>query len=749
MIKGIAKIKGLGVYDNYSKPSGTQEFGIKNLIYGWNYSGKTTLSRLFSLLEAKNPNPDMSGCEFSFETDNQQITDKNFGQSGLTVRVFNSDFVRENLHFEGSNFKPILLLGKESDKALKRIVRIKARIDSADVTRKLLISEQSEIGQTISNAKTEKAKTIRQLLKIDPYTATQLGSDMLIMGGLESKLLVEKEFTESLELALTPESKKPGTVDRISASPLIQTLHKEAIAALAATPSFSNTIKHLDEHPEIERWIETGLLLHTKEGNCEFCGNTVTEARLAAVSSHFSKDLKEHKQKIEHLLARIKVAEISLALPKPAEFNPQYRADYELVAALLPKGIQTFNKAIRTLADDVQCKVDSPRKPMEPTPLTDGISKAVTDQIEAINIVIDENNKLAENFATAKADAIKKVRYHHVQEFIDSQKNAGYENKKESLIKKCDRLQAFSARLEIAVERLQALISQAQLGREMINERLVSMLGGSAVQIVVVNDISTGQEHFKLVRKNGKTAKNLSDGERTAIAFSYFLTKLQELKPDEFENTIVYIDDPISSLDANHIFQVTAAIRALFFKKENDAWKTTCKQIFISTHSFEFFNLLREIRPNDLKKSPLFLIKRINENVSTICDMPKSLARYQSEYHFLFHVIYRFYQAPDKTDHEILMLLPNAMRRFVELYTYSRLPGDKNETVDQRAEILFGAEKSKRILKVFHYFSHANTIDRLVGNSELIFDIENAVKDLFEAITDTDKKHMDSLIASI
>ncbi len=71
------------------------------------------------------------------------------------------------------------------------------------------------------------------------------------------------------------------------------------------------------------------------------------------------------------------------------------------------------------------------------------------------------------------------------------------------------------------------------------------------------------------------------------------------------------------------------------------------------------------------------------------------------------------------------------------------------ETVDQRAEALFGMERSKRILKVFHYFSHANTIDRLVGNNELIFDVEHAVRDLMEAIKQTDPKHLDALIASL
>jgi wobble nucleotide-excising tRNase len=278
------------------------------------------------------------------------------------------------------------------------------------------------------------------------------------------------------------------------------------------------------------------------------------------------------------------------------------------------------------------------------------------------------------------------------------------------------------------------------------------MLGSEAVQIKVIKD-ALSQERFQLVRKNGVLAKNLSDGERTAIAFSYFLTKLQELAPKEFEDTIVYIDDPISSLDANHIFQITAAIRAIFFhqKDKNSPWETACKQLFVSTHNFEFFNLLREIKPVSHRQgAKLFMIKKIAENISTFENMPSSLVRYQSEYQFLFEVIHRFHQAPDKTDHDILMLLPNAMRRFIELYTYSRLPGPKDsESVDDRAELLFGVERAKRILKIFHYFSHGNTLDRLIGNNELIFDMEHAVKDMIEAISEHDRPHLDALLAAI
>lgn len=50
MIKRIKSIKNLGIFNNYRMDGNTRDFNEKNIIYGWNYSGKTTLSRLFSYL---------------------------------------------------------------------------------------------------------------------------------------------------------------------------------------------------------------------------------------------------------------------------------------------------------------------------------------------------------------------------------------------------------------------------------------------------------------------------------------------------------------------------------------------------------------------------------------------------------------------------------------------------------------------------------------------------------------------------
>ena len=398
----------------------------------------------------------------------------------------------------------------------------------------------------------------------------------------------------------------------------------------------------------------------------------LSKHRLSELHAHFSKDLADHKSRVEQLHNRVKAAKLSIQLPKEAELNPQFRDKLREAAASLPDAIEAFNMALNTLAADVQRKIDAPSVPRSPQPYRKVFPRPLPILSRPLTGLSKTTTRSHPISGEAKQDAIKRVKLHYVQEFFEEQAKIGHKAKVDRLKAKQERLDRFAMVVQQEADKLRAIISQAQLGREEINQRLTSMMGSEAVQIKVVSD--AGQERFQLVRKSGTPATNLSAGEKTAIAFSYFLTKLKELKPEQFKETIVYIDDPISSLDANHIFQVTAAIRDLFFyQKQKNGWTTTCKQIFISTHNFEFFHLLREVKPDGKNQAHLYLIKRIGSQTSTFGNMPDSLARYASEYHFLFEVIYRFHNAPDKTNHEVLMLLPNAVRRFVELYTYSRL----------------------------------------------------------------------------
>ena len=89
MLKNIQRLRGFGIFDDYTKPPAIADFAEKNVIYGWNYSGKTTLSRLFAQFESKTANPDLAGCSFSFDTDKgQAIYSRRLGTSRAGIRQY-------------------------------------------------------------------------------------------------------------------------------------------------------------------------------------------------------------------------------------------------------------------------------------------------------------------------------------------------------------------------------------------------------------------------------------------------------------------------------------------------------------------------------------------------------------------------------------------------------------------------------------------------------------------------------------
>lgn len=74
----------------------------------------------------------------------------------------------------------------------------------------------------------------------------------------------------------------------------------------------------------------------------------------------------------------------------------------------------------------------------------------------------------------------------------------------------------------------------------------------------------------------------MSEGEKTAIAFVYFTIHLTD-QDFNIDSGIVVIDDPISSLDSNSLFQ------AFSFLKNS---VKNSSQVFILTHNFDFLKLL-------------------------------------------------------------------------------------------------------------------------------------------------------------
>ena len=118
MIKKLLDIKKLGIFDDYHWDANLPEFKRFNLIYGWNGSGKTTLSCLFSALEscrlAKHPE-----LKYKIETEEGEYNHKT--PYIKKIRVFNQDYISQNLDLLSCKANPIFILGEENKKLAESI----------------------------------------------------------------------------------------------------------------------------------------------------------------------------------------------------------------------------------------------------------------------------------------------------------------------------------------------------------------------------------------------------------------------------------------------------------------------------------------------------------------------------------------------------------------------------------------------------------------------------------------------------
>ncbi|MBB2384591.1 AAA family ATPase, partial [Escherichia coli] len=89
----------------------------------------------------------------------------------------------------------------------------------------------------------------------------------------------------------------------------------------------------------------------------------------------------------------------------------------------------------------------------------------------------------------------------------------------------------------------------------------------------------------------------LSDGENTLSTFVYFFEYCKgQTNTDEFDNrdSLIVIDDPISSLSQNYIYDIASMIHYDIF--------TSANKVIILTHNLYFFHELIKLAPISERK---------------------------------------------------------------------------------------------------------------------------------------------------
>lgn len=241
----------------------------------------------------------------------------------------------------------------------------------------------------------------------------------------------------------------------------------------------------------------------------------------------------------------------------------------------------------------------------------------------------------------------------------------------------------------------------------------------------------------------------MSEGEKTAIAFVYFLTKLKE-NDNKIENSLIVVDDPISSFDNNKLFSAYSCIKYEF---------DNCKQLFILTHDFNFFKLIRDWMQTkkskkEDEKGKYYSIYKVEPNIEkgirigNIKNAGKSLNQ-TSEYDYVFDTVYKM--KDDELSETDIFNCGNACRKLLEAFLSFKFP-------KQRGDILSLLEKAfpyeeeiqnkNKVYKFINAYSHLNVIEssEISDIDTLLAASKGVVKIILDKIKELDEEHFKAMV---
>ncbi|NLI37534.1 MAG: AAA family ATPase [Bacteroidales bacterium] len=771
MIKKINKIKNFGVFRDYQKRSDIIDFKEKNIIYGWNYSGKTTISRLFAYLDKDTViEDDYKNIEFEVELDDgTKITQLNRCSSPLSVKVFNSDFIKDNLHFDSDEkIQGIKFAVGDIGKMQGQITDINNYIEKARQKRGKSKSN-IDIFYGFEGKFTAKAREISTQLSLGrSFDKSHIRSyiNQWENNSFEQFLIPDNEIANVQANAITQNT---GVMIDATASPILRysLLYQQVEAILKSSPTQSEEDELLSFNQDLYDWVKDGKTIYenrtTKIAKCAFCGCEISSNRIQHLNAFYSNeaakvkdqiasvknDIEQEKQKIDRLEWSGK-SENDLAQSLKDEFL-QLKSKYNLIAS-----------RYKQLLDILIAKLDDKNDnylfvSIEIGDIDDRASAEFQEWIDNVKNVFQQSNGIIQNFSNVKLSAIKRLKEHLLSQFLIDEKYREIEQKK--VIEEWGQCK-FDRAIQNKEQEKKDLIntlSSINKGKNELEGFIKLFLNREDITIDVTND-----DYFVL-KRGDKIARHLSDGEKTAIAFSHFMVMLKSLKDEnKIQNTVIFIDDPVSSFDANHIAQVCSMINTFFFQKgidrENPNKVCNCfEQLFIATHNFELFSFIKDAnninrkrkvevdgKKQDAPSCSYYMIRREEINKSVLVNIPEALSRYKSEYVYLFSEIDKFKNEDFPEGKSYIM--PNIIRRFLEIYTLMKLPGNTDQ-IDNRIRILYG-ENNINELKILHNFSHFTSFERITKHNELILRMPDIIDDLYKLLS-KDQEHLNSLIKGI
>ena len=707
MIKSIASISNLAVFKNFTWDSTVRDannrpvyFKPLNIIYGRNYSGKTTLSRILRSLETGAISDKYASPAFTIQFTDGTIVDQTSPKSHpFTVRVFNEDFVRSHLAVffdDAHGIAPFAVLGDENAELAKQLDAKDKALGPEDTPGTLLAKQATQTAAwTKANREhTNAAEALEAQLR-DKANAAKIGIKhnklygdanydirkiKADIGTVTKPSYVPLTGTQPDDLkASLKESPKESIPESEQLSLGYRTLLDEARSLVARRISVAEPIRDLLADAALQEWVRAGRGHHeNKRTTCGFCGGTLPSDLWQKLDNHFNKESETLRQEIAALIARID-AETTRApslLPVDVDaFYVAYAQDAKTLASRVAGSVKAYVATLASIKEALNKRNRDIFNVVSFSDPTDASAdlEAIRTEYETLR---DKSNDYAASLNTKQAAARIALRLHEVATFIatiryDDQliKIAALKKAADDEKKALDTMAGTVAAARSEIAALKAEMTDERRGAEKVNHYLSHFFGHPFLSLQALpNEAPEGPQYRFEIHRDSMRAYHLSEGERSLIAFCYFVARLADVETGGTK-PIIWIDDPVSSLDDNHIFFVHSLLNSGVAKQG------TFGQLFISTHSLGFLKYLKRLHEAGRTERAYFIVDREGDS-STIKLMPKHLKEYATEFHYLFHQIHRCAQAGTTTtaDVGVWYNFGNNIRKFLEMYLYFKYP---------------------------------------------------------------------------
>ncbi|AHK72605.1 AAA family ATPase [Campylobacter coli] len=787
-----------GSYENFTWDNGLEEFKTINIFYGRNYSGKTTLSRIARSFELKKHNEDFLDGNFKIKLeDGSFLTQNDVINSNLDIRVYNSDFVKENLNYlydKKGNIKGFKSIGveqkdiKESIEKRKEILKTRnEKLKDIQANRENISKTQQAKIKTLNEKLIDKAKLVKSepnLIKQGSnYDKRNLENDLIeIKDNINAYILNNEEQNQLIKIL--EDKEKQNIIFK-------NTFNKDNFQGI-----FTYSLKILEKEviikenltSELRKWLEEGLEFHKEHSftqQCKFCNNPLTLERIAWIENNIKDDSGEKEQiekELKDLLDNFesyKLESKKLLLGIEYEnFYSNYKDIFIGLKEQLGANIANYNKELLKIEEKIKEKQKDVFTPIK-LENTNDFSDEIFLILNKIENLCKENDEYTNKLSTNQDEAREKLRLNEVAKFAKDSDCFAIQDEIQNLKQNINTLEKSIATqnnkidlLESRIEKYKEKLSNLETSTSNINKYLKSYFGHNMLELKVKKD-DKGQLNgeFEILR-NGKQAKNLSEGECSLIAFCYFVASLKDANTKD-KNPIIWIDDPISSLDNNHIFFIFSVI-------ENEiVRKNSFEQFFISTHNLDFLKYIKRLKKSKSKQSKndekeydfpqyYFIEKSVKESMETseVKKLPKCLEKYTTEFNYLFEQIYKFKNIDGINDEDLKTSLVynfgNNLRKFLEIYLFFKYPNNFESLDKELIERFFNDTYQSDRIDENHQKMVASIINRyqneyshlreILSRGMQPIDIEESkkiAKFILETIKQNDKQQYKALVKSI